>query len=425
MSNGMGNDRFKPDSKASRFSNSPSGASSSNDDDDDMFGDFEFTPLTDGLGFHKKAQNPKPEIKTEIKNSQLGFDASPARSSIPETPAARTSAFGNLFGSPTKSGPVETEFMPAREPLTRDTGYDSGRDSGFLSRPASQSISDLIASLPPSLDFVDSPSSKETARDSARESGSKQSGFSRPQIFQPIAREDFKTPGPTIGSVLPTPGTRAGRSTASGVSMAPVMSAPLIGSGIGGGGVATPAMPTPGAPAASQYRDKMNESYAKAFPQMGGKREAATPAPVTQTERSKTVAQNMPGAILDGMVVLGISTIFLVCILAITHVNLMGLLTNANTDVATQFHLGLLFVAVLQMYMLTARSFFGASLGEWAFDLQIGTVAQQRASLYPLQIAWRTMLITLTGFFVIPVLSMIFKRDLAMPVTGVELIHRP
>ena len=419
MSNGMSNDGFRPKNKPDRFSAGGPPPSSSKDDDDDMFGDFEFTPLTDGLGFHKKAE----KIKSEMKNTNIGFDASPTRSGLPETP--RTSAFGNLFGSPTKSGPVETEFMPAREPLGRDTSSSSSSLSSGdrLSRPASQSISDLIASLPPSLDFVDSSSSKEAARESARdasrESGGKQGGFSRPQIFQPIAREDFKTPGPTIGSVLPTPGTRAG----GGVSMAPAMAAPLIGSGAG---VSTPTMPTPGAPAAgSQYRDKMNESYAKAFPQMGGKREAATPAPVAQTERAKTVAQNMPGAILDGMVVLGISTIFLVCILAITHVNLMGLLTNANTDVATQFHLGLLFVAVLQMYMLTARSFFGASLGEWAFDLQIGTIAQQRGSLYPLQIAWRTMLITFTGFFVIPVLSMIFKRDLAKIATGVELIHRP
>ncbi|RYG58242.1 hypothetical protein EON80_27370, partial [bacterium] len=87
--------------------------------------------------------------------------------------------------------------------------------------------------------------------------------------------------------------------------------------------------------------------------------------------------------------------------------------------------LAMLFVAVLQMYMLTARSFFGASLGEWAFDLQVGTDDQQRSAVYPLQVAWRTLLMTFTGFIVLPLLSLVFNRDLAQPLTGLALIRRP
>jgi hypothetical protein len=368
----------------------------------DPFDDFEFKPLTDGLGFHKKAE----KIKADVKSTKL--DESPLTSnSIPAAPPRFTE-------TPRASTPPSTSTL----------------GSAPTARPASQSISDLIASLPPSLDFVETPTPMAPLSAPVGQSANATAGgsnLSRPQIFQPLARTETKTPefksplnlsstgsssgaGPTLGSVLPPP-------TA--------------------------------APGSSVYREKMNESFAKAFPHaeqrtrtpegatVGGmsrssNRTAGSAAPMTDAEKAAQKAleknaapHNMPGAILDAMVTLGISTIFLVCILAITRVNLMGLLTNANTDTSTQVHLAMLFVAVLQMYMLTARSFFGASLGEWAFDLQVGTDDQQRSAVYPLQVAWRTLLMTFTGFLVLPLLSLLFKRDLAQPLTGLGLIRRP
>ncbi len=351
----------------------------------DLFDDFEFKPLTDGLGFHKKAE----KIKSDIKASQIAFDTT-ART-VPEPPPRAT--ITNKISEP--------------EPLSAPLGSSLGASPAAPARPASQSISDLIASLPPSLDYVETPAAKEPA------------GYTRPQIFQPIAREEFKTdfksdfktpsaatippmPGPTIGSVLPAPGTKAG-----GVMTAAAIPAPTVGATL----------------PASPYRDRMNESFAKAFPHAGATKRETVSTDAEQT--LQPVVHNMAGAILDAMVALGISTIFLVCILAITRVNLMGLLTNANTDVATQIHLGLLFLAVLQMYMLTARSFFGASLGEWAFDIQVGTEEQQRRAVYPLQVAWRTLLVTITGFFPLPLISLAMKRDVTKQLTGVELLRRP
>lgn len=368
----------------------------------DPFDDFEFKPLTDGLGFHQKAE----KIKADVKSTRL--DDSPR---VPEAPPRFTDS-PSPFGA---------------SAATVSSKSSSSSRSPDIARPASQSISDLIASLPPSLDFHETPSPIAPAP-------TKSASPARPQIFQPLARpenkssdkqNELKSPlasmtalaGPTIGSVLPAPLAK---------STPPLSTSSTSGSTSGSTSLGGPVGGSVGGAAGSPYRDKMNESFAKAFPQAEQRtRVAATPAVETGKSQKLTAVHNIPGAILDGMVTLGISTIFLVCILAITRVNLMGLLSNANTDVSTQVHLLMLFVAVLQMYMLTARSFFGASLGEWAFDLQVGTDDQQRSALYPLQVAWRTLLVTFTGFLLLPLLSMIFKRDLAQPLTGLELVRRP
>ena len=101
------------------------------------------------------------------------------------------------------------------------------------------------------------------------------------------------------------------------------------------------------------------------------------------------------------------------------------MLSNAKTDGATQLHLGLLFLAVLQMYMLTARAFFGATLGEWAFELQMGTDKDQQRGIYPVQVMLRSLIMTFTGLILIPLLSFAFNRDLAKYLTGLQLYRRP
>jgi hypothetical protein len=87
--------------------------------------------------------------------------------------------------------------------------------------------------------------------------------------------------------------------------------------------------------------------------------------------------------------------------------------------------LALLFVSVLQLYMLTARSFFGASLGEWAFDLQLGTDEEQQKTFFPLLSALRTLVITFTGFVILPIISLLAKRDITRHIGGLQLYRRP
>lgn len=377
-----------------------------NDSMDVDTNDFEFKPLTEGLGFHKKAEKIKKDVKTSnLASSQLS------------THASTSSARGTTSLSSESSRTISTETS-LRSSLFKDEVDLSPKES----RPASQSISDLIASLPPSLDFIDEkpePASKVSSKSSSKASmtstsplkaGSslfeKETPADRPQIFQPLGRDDYKSPvpasagtsaGPTIGSMLPQPGSKAS-------SIAPAV--PVV-----------PA-PTKIAPP-SPYRERLDESFARAFPHAEKSKKEAGLEENAEGLQAATV--NLVSGFLDGMVVAGVSVILLVAILAITRVNLVGLLSNAHTDMAVQLNLLLLFVAVLQMYMLISRSFFGATLGEWAFDLQMGSNADRAKLTYPLKVAWRTLLVSISGLIILPLLSAVTGRDLAAPFTGLQL----
>src|SRR4051794_28880610 len=108
----------------------------------DPFDEFDFKPLTEGLGFHKKAE----KIKHDIKSSNLGKEK--AVRSVPETP------------------PRALLHQTAAELKASAPAMSAMSAGGESSRSASQSISDLINSLPPSLDFLeekDEPSRKSSA----------------------------------------------------------------------------------------------------------------------------------------------------------------------------------------------------------------------------------------------------------------------
>ncbi len=137
--------------------------------------------------------------------------------------------------------------------------------------------------------------------------------------------------------------------------------------------------------------------------------------------RLKPAAFSLSSVILDTLVVVAIALAFLISLLWVTQVDLLGVMTTAQSDIATQLSLAVLYVAVYQMYVIVSRSFFGRTLGEWTFDHQLGDEKQQKSGMYPLQVVWRSLLITATGIVVLPLLSMIFRKDLASYFTGLQL----
>lgn len=299
----------------------------------DFFEEFEFKPLSEGLGFHRKAE----QIKTSIADTRLG-DMQSGRI-IPDRPSMMT--------EPAAAKPAAT--------------------------PASDSISKLMANLPPmktsSLDFVEekkTPISKTTKQVAS-------------ELTRPMAAA-------TAAPIVSDRGFRQ-----------------------------------------SEFQKSLEESFSKAFPQPTVRKTKVNTAR-TQTaaavETSLTpMAANLSSAIVDALTVAGISILCLVILLTITHADLFGLLNNAQTDNITQVNLVLLFLSTLQLYMLVARSFLGLTLGEWAFDTQLGSTADQTRASYPLKVAWRTLLITGTAF-VLPLISMIARQDILRPLTGLQLFGR-
>ncbi len=132
----------------------------------------------------------------------------------------------------------------------------------------------------------------------------------------------------------------------------------------------------------------------------------------------------VPSAVLDMVVIFALSLIFVVSLLMVTKVDLLSVMLSTRTDLMTQVSFALLFVCVLQMYVVIARSFFGRTLGEWTFDHQMGTSEQHQKGYYPILVTWRSLFILLTGVVVFPVLSLLFGKDLTAKVTGLQLYRQ-
>ena len=379
----------------------------------DPFDDeFEFKPLTEGLGFHKKADQQ-------------------VTASGREKPAVQSR----------RSSQVEP--LPPRH-LHSDAENDLlGRPNPDFNSRSSASISDLMASLPPALDFVGEDTDRPTpvSQKSNRSVQNQRATLpaptvaqpkpqvSRPQIFQPLSRnENGRTDIARNDTFKPTQ-AKASPAPYSQPIRPPVP--PSMKQDSGANARSTPA--------SSGYRQRLEESFARAFPSVESgraptktksSRPNAQPNTQPNTQAKSAVGDLTPvtahfgAGALDALMVTGMSTLLLVFILAITHVNLRGLLGNAETDVPTRIHLFLLVITVLQLYMLTAHSFFGTTLGEWAFEIQLGTDEEQKGAFYPVQAAFRTLLLTVTGFVILPGLSLLMKRDLAGTACGLQLYQR-
>jgi hypothetical protein len=130
---------------------------------------------------------------------------------------------------------------------------------------------------------------------------------------------------------------------------------------------------------------------------------------------------SLQAAILDAIVMTAINLFFLVCLILVTKIDILSVVASAKTDATTQISLGLLYLTIMQMYVVAARMSFGSTLGEWTFDYQLGRDEDRQKAFYPLRVAWRNVLMVLTGIILLPVISWIVGRDVAGPLTGVGL----
>lgn len=301
--------------------------------------EFEFKPLTDGLGFHRKAE----QMKTDRKNSAIAKDM-----------ISRTL-------------PQATEKSPP---------------TLAPSSSAYESISKLMTSLPMGTEFK-----------SDHPRPSKEATQAQPKVFQPVTGPGLGNPA-KMAADLPEPGT------------------PAHG---------------PGNPESRiEKRSRLAETLSPLL-----ERKMKTPLPTipvpafvspqTHLKLTKKYSLNLPIVLIDAMVVSGVAILCLVAVLLVTKVNLVGLLSDTRTELSTRMDIALLFLFVMHFYLLASRSFFGATLGEWAFETEMGTAEQRKRGIYPYQILLRSLLLTVTGFVLFPVLSLLFHHDILEKLTGVRL----
>lgn len=152
-----------------------------------------------------------------------------------------------------------------------------------------------------------------------------------------------------------------------------------------------------------------------------GTRRGAADSPV---RKLVPTSGSLASAFLDMIIVLAFTMVFVIALMLVTKVDLSIVIRNLDRDVMTQISLASLFIAVMQMYVVIGRSFFGQTIGEWTFDMQLGMDEEQTKQSYPLKVAWRSLINIATGLVLLPVISVILNKDVAGWLSGIRLYRQ-
>lgn len=144
----------------------------------------------------------------------------------------------------------------------------------------------------------------------------------------------------------------------------------------------------------------------------------------SHSARLQPAVFSFSAAILDTMMVLAVALMFLITLLLVTGVKLAMVFKGVQTDLMTQASMFLLYISVLQLYVIISRSFFGKTLGEWTFEYQMGDDKQIQSAMYPILVLWRSLVVMATGVVILPLLSVVFRRDLASFLTGLQFYKK-
>jgi hypothetical protein len=127
---------------------------------------------------------------------------------------------------------------------------------------------------------------------------------------------------------------------------------------------------------------------------------------------------------IDAMLVVALTLSCLLITLVVTKADLLLLMTAANTNISFWLTFPAIIMGMSFSYMSLSRLFLGASLGELVFDLQLGSEEDQQLAHYGFQAAFRSFLAIITGFALLPILSMLFGRDFLGTLSGLGIYHR-
>lgn len=146
----------------------------------------------------------------------------------------------------------------------------------------------------------------------------------------------------------------------------------------------------------------------------------ATPA----KEEYKTTTFSFSAAMLDGMLIIAASLLCMIVLLVITKVDLIGNLSNPDSQGMIYLATASLFATVSFIYLTLNRMYLGWTPGEWAFDQRIGKPEELNKAIFSLRIVARSLVVIFSGFVVLPLLSTLFNKDFAGILTGARLYKK-
>lgn len=115
---------------------------------------------------------------------------------------------------------------------------------------------------------------------------------------------------------------------------------------------------------------------------------------------------------IDALLLIAMSCIFLMVFIKIIKAPITkGLLED----------FAVIYVMGSWLYMITTRFFIGSSIGEAACDIRLGKPRERMSSLYFFKVVIRATLVIATGIVVLPLLSLLFGKDIAGSLSGLKL----
>ena len=121
---------------------------------------------------------------------------------------------------------------------------------------------------------------------------------------------------------------------------------------------------------------------------------------------------------------MGVTALFVVGLILLTDIDLVKLVRTPDVMARTGLEILALYVGVTAVYFMIARSLCGSTLGDWAFDVQLGSEKQRLHIMYPFQVFFRTVVVLVTGIVIVPLISMGFGKDIAEKFSGLKLYLR-
>ncbi len=138
----------------------------------------------------------------------------------------------------------------------------------------------------------------------------------------------------------------------------------------------------------------------------------------------KSTTPSLAAATLDGMFVVAMFLICMICMLTITKVDLIANFSNPGQNSAVFVATGALLLMVSFVYMTLFRTYLGYTPGEWAFDQRCGKEIDQASTSYVPKVVLRSLLVSLTGFLPLTIISFFLKFDLAGTLINLPLQKR-
>jgi uncharacterized RDD family membrane protein YckC len=126
----------------------------------------------------------------------------------------------------------------------------------------------------------------------------------------------------------------------------------------------------------------------------------------------KATSPSLAAALLDSLFVISLFLVCMISALTITKVDLISQLSNSASDPSIWIATSSLFLSVYFIYMTLFRTYMGSTPGEWAFDQRCGKDTDQASSSYVFKLILRHMIVGLTGFLPLALISWILKYDL-------------